>query len=263
MTTPPPHTLDAFISHSKPPPTPLATSPEIRDRASIFVGHIYRAASAAEAARCVAHLRYVVHGARPASHEIHAWRCMQTRAGRSGLGGPEDFELVVGSKDDGEQWAGNRILRVMEAHGVLDAVVVVSRWYGGTMLGPARFDHIETCAAEVCQAFKKKVEAEEFLTTLTTLDDLLAELRAELAEKLKKPDYASWIEKDIPRARKLVKARELSIKAVKNALAKLEAEQEANSTANREAKSQGEADVGAQETQAQFKSGHSGATPAK
>ncbi|KAL1756315.1 hypothetical protein FB107DRAFT_290143 [Schizophyllum commune] len=223
-------TLDAFITHSKPPPTPIATSLEIRDRASVFVGTIFRASSLADVHRCVAHLKHVTHGSRPATHEMHAWRIMQTKAGRTGLGGPDDFELNTGSKDDGEQWAGNRILRVMEAQGVLDAVVVVSRWYGGTMLGPTRFDHIETCATEVCQAFKKKVEAEEFLVTLTTLDDLLAELRAQLAEKKRPPDYASWIESDIPRARKLVRARELSIKAVKNALAKLDAEKDETKT---------------------------------
>ncbi|KAI5824266.1 ribosomal protein S5 domain 2-like protein [Schizophyllum commune Tattone D] len=287
-------TLDAFITHSKPPPTPIATSLEIRDRASIFVGTIFRVSSLADVHRCVAHLRHITHGSRPATHEMHAWRIMQTKAGRTGLGGPDDFELNTGSKDDGEQWAGNRILRVMEAQGVLDAVVVVSRWYGGTMLGPTRFDHIETCATEVCQAFKKKVEAEEFLITLTTLDDLLAELRAQLAEKKrvakareeeakgsprtigsetqalsdstsqtkvttppspksaatpslphahasvpppKPPDYASWIENDIPRARKLVRARELSIKAVKSALAKLDAEKEQKTKAEHPSRS--------------------------
>ncbi|TRM69087.1 hypothetical protein BD626DRAFT_5427 [Schizophyllum amplum] len=264
------HTLDAFIQHSKPPPTPIATSQEIRDRGSIFVANVFRAATLNEVQRCVKHLRNVAHGARPASHEMHAWRCMQTRPGMTGLGGPEEFELVKGSADDGEQWSGNRILKVMEAHGTLDAVVVVSRWYGGVMLGPSRFTHIESCAAEVCQTFKKKVEADELLTTLTTLDDLLVDLRAELAEKrtlranqdaakanedaaradgesvkaggesvktggasvkagaapvqAKTPDYASWIETDFAKARRLVRARELSIKAVKTALAKLEAE---------------------------------------
>src|SRR5271154_5308489 len=51
--------------------------------------------------------------------------------------------------------------------------------YGGILLGPARFTHIETCAREVCRDFKRKVEVEEHISTLRSLDDILADLRAE------------------------------------------------------------------------------------
>jgi hypothetical protein len=53
---------------------------------------------------------------------------MVTKHGCTGLGGPDDFELNVGSTDDGEQWAGDKILKVMQMHAALDAVVIVSRW---------------------------------------------------------------------------------------------------------------------------------------
>lgn len=53
---------------------------------------------------------------------------MVLKAGKSGLGGPEDFEVVSGSDDDGEKYAGGKVLKVMQAEGVIDAVVVVSRW---------------------------------------------------------------------------------------------------------------------------------------
>lgn len=46
----------------------------------------------------------------------------------TGLDGPDDFEVVGASEDDGEQWAGDRILRVMKEEAILDAVVIVSRW---------------------------------------------------------------------------------------------------------------------------------------
>ena len=44
------------------------------------------------------------------------------------MGGPDDIEVVSGAEDDGEKYAGGRVLRVMQAEGVIDAVVVVSRW---------------------------------------------------------------------------------------------------------------------------------------
>jgi hypothetical protein len=53
---------------------------------------------------------------------------MVLKRGRTGLGGPDDFELSVGSIDDGEQWAGDKVLKVMQTHGTIDAVVVLSRW---------------------------------------------------------------------------------------------------------------------------------------
>jgi hypothetical protein len=70
----------------------------------------------------------------------------------------------------------------MRQETIIDAVMIVGRWYGGTLLGPARFDHVETCAREVCPTFKRKKELEYHLSesTLGTLDDILADLCAEL-----------------------------------------------------------------------------------
>lgn len=48
--------------------------------------------------------------------------------------------------DDGESAAGGRLLRMLEIMGVRDVVVVVSRWFGGTLLGPQRFTHINNTA---------------------------------------------------------------------------------------------------------------------
>lgn len=120
--------LDNFVKSSRPPPAPVATSQEIRDRGSTFVGNIFSATSPEEARRAVRHLKHVIHSNRPASHEIAAWRCMVLKAGKTGLGGPDDFEVVSGYDDDGEKYAGGRVQKVMQAEGVIDAVVVVSRW---------------------------------------------------------------------------------------------------------------------------------------
>jgi len=120
--------LDAFITSKRPQPEPLHISQEIRDRGSIFIANLYHATTPDDAKARVNHLKHVVHRARKATHEIFAWRCMVLKPGRSGLAGPEDFELVQGSKDDGESWAGGKVLKVMQNLAVIDAVVVVSRW---------------------------------------------------------------------------------------------------------------------------------------
>ena len=53
---------------------------------------------------------------------------MSLRPGRNGLGGPSDFEVLSGSDDDGEEHGGRTVLRTMEKEGVIDALVIVSRW---------------------------------------------------------------------------------------------------------------------------------------
>jgi putative IMPACT (imprinted ancient) family translation regulator len=136
-------TLDSFVQTSRPPPAPLAASQEIRDRGSIFVANAFRASSEGEARRAVSHFRNVLHGQNRATHEMFAWRCMVLMPGRTGLGGPDDFEVKQGNEDDGEKYGSGRILKVMQAEGVIDAVVVVSRWCvcdpqfaSGTMTDP-------------------------------------------------------------------------------------------------------------------------------
>ncbi|KAF8653276.1 hypothetical protein AX16_003978 [Volvariella volvacea WC 439] len=181
---PTPGTLETFFlsSSRKPPPTPIATSQEIRDRGSTFVGTIYAVTTPEDAHARIQHVKHVVHGSKKASHEIAAWRCMVLKHGKDGLGGPEDFEVKSGFKDDGERWAGERVLKVMQGMAVIDAVVIVSRWYGGTLLGPARFTHVETCAAEVCREFKRSEELRDCISTLREMDDLVARMRSELAD---------------------------------------------------------------------------------
>ncbi|KAJ7209730.1 ribosomal protein S5 domain 2-type protein [Mycena pura] len=220
-------TLDSFIVSTRPAPQPLASSQEIRDRGSLFVATIYGAPTPAQAAACIAHLKHVAHAEKPASHEMNAWRCMVLKDGCSGLGGPDDFEVREGSADDGERWGGEKILAAMRKQGVMDAVVIVSRWYGGTLLGPARFSHIETCALEVCREFKRQEDVKEALATLRTLDDVLAQLRSELAAVMQTPptaaktaDYAGWIDSDLPKAHRLIRAREGAINSVKALIAK-------------------------------------------
>lgn len=122
-------TLETFFHSTRAAPQAVATSQEVRDRGSIFVASLFQVTTPEEAQSRVQYVKCVLHGTKRASHESAAWRCMVVKEGRTGLGGPDDFELKTGSKDDGERWAGDRILKVMQAQAVIDAVVVVSRWY--------------------------------------------------------------------------------------------------------------------------------------
>jgi len=47
--------------------------------------------------------------------------------------------------DDGEAGAGAVILKMLEREGLVDCIIVVTRWYGGVQLGGDRFAHIVTC----------------------------------------------------------------------------------------------------------------------
>lgn len=44
--------------------------------------------------------------------------------------------------DDGETGAGAVILRMLEREGLVNHIVVVTRWYGGVKLGGDRFRHV-------------------------------------------------------------------------------------------------------------------------
>jgi len=101
------------------------------------------------------------------------------------------------------------------------------------MLGPARFHHIETCATEVCQNFKRIDEIQQCVSTLKNLDAVLLGLRTEYnlltqstisPEKSKNTSSKDYSHLDLEKGRRLVKARESAIKSVKLLLAKRRAE---------------------------------------
>jgi hypothetical protein len=48
--------------------------------------------------------------------------------------------------DDGETAAGARMLHLLQVADCRNVVVVVSRWFGGVLLGPSRFTYINNAA---------------------------------------------------------------------------------------------------------------------
>jgi len=212
--------LDDFVSSHSVVSLPAIsfTSQEIRDRKSAFVAFILPAKDPSQVKDAIAYIRRT-HANRPPAHEVAAWRFVTLKPGATGLGGEGDFEVVSAYDDDGEKWAGGRILSIMKQTGVMDAVVVVSRWFGGIMLGPARFTHMETCAADVCKRFKLQEDLKDCRTMLCSLDDILADLRSEFTALTGKPSTHKTMDynkiDDLSRLRKLVVAREAAIKSIK------------------------------------------------
>lgn len=103
---------------------------------------------------------------RTATHRIAAWRRPSAQRKLSLLpanksSSSSDNVVESGHDDDGESYAGKRLARVLEAMGVDAGAVVVARWYGGVMLGPARFAHIENVAREAVREWRRAVVAAE------------------------------------------------------------------------------------------------------
>jgi hypothetical protein len=132
-----------------PPPRPaapalaaqLATSEPILAKGSQFLAFGARLSDAADFAPLYAHLCGRDSKMRRATHHMFAYRV-------HGEGGTVTHD----NGDDGEDGAGAKIaevLRNMMKGGEGGAAVVVSRWYGGTKLGPLRWRLISNAAREV------------------------------------------------------------------------------------------------------------------
>lgn len=90
-----------------------------------------------------------------ASHRMLAWRTpgsQRTLVAKSRA-------IETGSDDDGENYGGKRALKVLnEMH--VEGAVVVARWYGGVMLGPVRFNHIEDVTRDAVRSWQQRAESE-------------------------------------------------------------------------------------------------------
>ena len=73
---------------------------------------------------------------------------------------PHTNILKHDNDDDGEKYAGSRLAELLHLRKDDGVLVVVSRWYGGTLLGPRRFAHI----SEVARALLVKCQEEKLRT---------------------------------------------------------------------------------------------------
>lgn len=121
-------------------PTPPWTLSElVTDNKSTFLAHVAPVTSPEQAQLYVRQLLASDRRFRSATHNMTAWRI------RGPAGAATSFQDC---DDDGETAAGGRLLHLMQLMELWDAMVVVSRWYGGVKLGPRRFAVINAVARD-------------------------------------------------------------------------------------------------------------------
>jgi len=126
---------DASIDLGPEPPWIIA--PALTEKKSVFLARVAPVSSPAQARQYVAHLLATDKKAARATHNMTAWR----------IKGPNDTSYQD-CDDDGETAAGSRMLHLMQLMDVWNVMVIVTRWYGGILLGPDRFRIINTAARE-------------------------------------------------------------------------------------------------------------------
>lgn len=153
----------------------IYVSAPIEDRSSTFIAHF---SPSLPAKSLQAHPDF-----KTATHRIAAWRKPSSQRALS----PNLPRLfTTGSDEDGERYAGKKLERVLEAANV-EGAIVVARWYGGVLLGPVRFVHIEECARDAIRRWRERTRVgdEERNKKIKLADDERekARLSTELAER--------------------------------------------------------------------------------
>ncbi|KAI4175575.1 MAG: hypothetical protein LQ343_001566 [Gyalolechia ehrenbergii] len=125
-------------------PPQWALSSTVTEKKSLFIGRVCGVNSSNEVQSAIAHLLATDKRASKAAHNISAYRI------RTSFN--EKEVIYQDCEDDGEAAAGGRLLRLLQMMDVWNVLVVVSRWYGGVKLGPARFGIINAVAREAVVA---------------------------------------------------------------------------------------------------------------
>ncbi|BFZ55669.1 hypothetical protein PYCC9005_002710 [Savitreella phatthalungensis] len=122
-------------------------SEPIHDRKSTMLGRAVRVKTAADVERALASIRNDKRLSKATHPCIYAYRL------RASVNDTSSVEKAAGTPqqdhdDDGETAAGARLAFLLQVSGAEDVLVVVSRWFGGVLLGDIRFRHITTVARQ-------------------------------------------------------------------------------------------------------------------
>ncbi|EEC14059.1 protein IMPACT [Ixodes scapularis] len=120
----------------------------LEDRRSVFQAHLAEVHNLRQVEQVLNRLK-TNRKIAEATHNIWAYRILQTE--------PRSV-LQKDSADDGETYAGTRLLHLLDILDATNVYVVVTRWYGGTHLGPDRYKHINKVARDLleCHGYIKK-----------------------------------------------------------------------------------------------------------
>ncbi|XP_028300596.1 protein IMPACT isoform X2 [Gouania willdenowi] len=128
-----------FVAEAKDAEIPLIKHGDcITDRRSTFQPHLAPVVTPKQVKMILEKL-YENKKIASATHNIYAYRIFCE----------EKHSFLQDCEDDGETAAGGRLLHLLQILDVRNVLVVVSRWYGGILLGPDRFKHINNCARNI------------------------------------------------------------------------------------------------------------------
>lgn len=131
------HTIKKSLTYQTDYTKGWAKSEPILDRGSTFIAYAREVHSVEEAKELLSSLTCDKKISRSA-HNMNTWRIR----GENGV-------TYQDCDDDGETAAGLRMLHLLTIMDAWNVIVVVSRWFGGTHIGPDRFKHINSATRDV------------------------------------------------------------------------------------------------------------------
>ncbi|KAH6842853.1 hypothetical protein B0I37DRAFT_383028 [Chaetomium sp. MPI-CAGE-AT-0009] len=138
-----PETTPEQATSNKPPSKPTwATSQPITLKDSTFVARATHMSEPSQRKALIQSLLADVPHLQTATHNAWAYRLRPPRDAFSAIS-----RVHEESFDDGETGCGELMLRAMREAGAVDTLVVLTRWFGGTMLGPDRWRLMRNCVA--------------------------------------------------------------------------------------------------------------------
>jgi len=111
----------------------------IIDRKSVFIGWACRISDPAQVPAILSFLMVDRRVAKAAHPVINAWRCQVGNV------------LHQDNDDDGESAAGGRLAHLLQILDVKNVLVIVTRYFGGTLLGADRFKNINQAARDALE----------------------------------------------------------------------------------------------------------------
>ncbi|KAF5502703.1 Protein IMPACT-A [Colletotrichum aenigma] len=124
-------------------PSRWTTSTQVTLKSSTFVARVSTLDQPSQVSSILHSLLTSEPSLQTATHNAWGYRLYQGDRDGDGNGG-----ACEGCEDDGETGCGEFILRLMRETGATGAIVVLTRWYGGEMLGPDRWRLMRTCVIE-------------------------------------------------------------------------------------------------------------------
>ncbi|GAA5842235.1 hypothetical protein JCM3766R1_005077 [Sporobolomyces carnicolor] len=214
-------TLNSFFPTTSTPklPSPIVSSSPITDRQSTFIAHAVPITHESQATLFQSHVRSSRGSSHPVEcdHEILAWRTMSLKVGKNGLGGEDDWTVKTGGDDDGEKGGSREVHNAIQSQAAVDVAVVVSRLYGGVMLGPARFQHMNRVATQALERLAHAQSIPPLIERLNSLDEEISQLAPPVDSKATTPKKggAAYDGMTVDKLERLCLAREKKLSLLK------------------------------------------------